>query len=53
MKGEGHICETTGKRCYDSPRKARKATRKAGNRIRVYRCPACHHLHITGSAAER
>lgn len=45
-------CPTTGKRCYDSERLAKRLMRTAHNRIRVYRCEFCHCLHVT-SKAER
>lgn len=40
-------CEVTGKRCYVSPKQARKMSRHIRNRIRVYTCEHCGYAHIT------
>lgn len=42
-------CPSTGKRCYRSERDAKRATAKASNSIRVYRCPdkRCRAIHVT------
>jgi predicted RNA-binding Zn-ribbon protein involved in translation (DUF1610 family) len=43
----------SGKRCFGSKRHARKASRKIGNRIRVYPCPECGRWHISGKIKGR
>lgn len=43
----------SGKRQYGSPAAARFACRKAGNRLRVYRCPDCGALHVTDADQEQ
>lgn len=43
-------CSRTGKRCFDSARHARRASRKVANKFRVYFCPHCHCFHITRRA---
>lgn len=40
------ICPS-GKRTFRSERDARSAHRKAGYRIRVYRCDDCRFYHVT------
>ena len=37
-------CQLCGKTAYPSKREARMATRKAGNRTRVYRCGNAWHI---------
>ena len=44
-------CSETGKRCFASKHEGRRASRKVGNRLRVYLCPHCHRFHITRRAA--
>jgi hypothetical protein len=43
-------CDETGKRMYTSHRQAKLAMATASNKIRVYRCDYCHHLHVTSMA---
>ena len=40
-------CPLCGKRSFASVRAARRACQTLSNRIRVYRCPACHDYHVT------
>jgi hypothetical protein len=40
---------TCAKRRYDSVEQARKAHRRFGGRIRVYRCPECRGYHVTAN----
>lgn len=44
------ICEQTGKRSFSSERQARRATKTASNKIRVYRCEHGAHWHVTSQA---
>jgi hypothetical protein len=37
------------KRPFASVHDARVAHRRAGFRVRVYRCPDCHHYHVTNN----
>lgn len=37
----------TGKRCYRSENEAKRAMRRLGERLRIYRCQKCRQLHIT------
>lgn len=48
MAAIGHrICEESGKRGYPSKHQARRAMRKAGNRVAFYLCQCCHLWHVT------
>jgi|GEM_PF-5235696 len=40
-------CPDSGKRCFNSSRQARLASRDLGNKIRTYLCPHCRCFHIT------
>lgn len=46
QKAIGAVC---GKRAFVSLRAARDAHRRAGWRLRVYRCPDCGLLHVTNA----
>lgn len=40
-------CPTTGKRCFESEKGAKRANAKIRNRLRVYFCRECRSFHIT------
>ena len=41
-------CPKSGKRYFRSRRAAKKATKRVHNKFRIYRCPFCRSLHVTG-----
>ncbi len=45
-------CPRTGLRCYRSVKAAREAHRKAGFRVRVFRCLECGWSHISREPKE-
>ncbi len=40
------LCPNGGKRCYGSPREAKRSCARTSNRFRVYRC-SCGYYHVT------
>ncbi len=54
------ICRTSGKRMFDSARDAKASrsnpkARREAKRVRsyAYRCPDCHHWHLTRVPPEK
>ena len=44
------VCPTSGQRGFRSADHARRSARRAGNRLRAYRCPDCGRYHVTKAA---